>query len=180
MREPRPSRGHGRPLAESAHRLDVADLWRAGWMVPGQTAGGRLAQDGSVDARVDLSGQVLPQVRLTDFRTGYERAQVIRLTSTRSAIGTARWWLVCPATGRRVRVLYRLPGQEQFAGRRSLGITYLSQRQTDAARAMARATSARRCLCAAPSGSGSASPVRPRGMHASTYARLLAVVAQAP
>jgi len=48
----------------------------------------------------------------------------IRLTSSKTGNGGARYWFFCPKCNRRVGVLYRLPGSNSFGCRRCLKLQY--------------------------------------------------------
>ena len=95
----------------------------------------------------------------------------IFLTWTRCNYGGRRPWFVCPGCHSRVAVLYG--GRSLFACRRCYGLAYESQRENDCYRALRRAQTIRMRL----GGTGSMAeefPAKPKGMHWSTYLRLVA------
>jgi hypothetical protein len=96
--------------------------------------------------------------------------QSIALGSTPCHLGGARTWAHCPACDRRVAILLARPGG-LFGCRACTRVTYASTRASAFSRACRRARKNRRRLrgstaLAAPF------PPRPRGMWASTYARI--------
>lgn len=58
-----------------------------------------------------------------------------RLVSTPCNFGGCRWWIICPATGRRVVKLYLPNGGRRFLSRAAYRLPYQSQRETAAGRA---------------------------------------------
>jgi hypothetical protein len=60
---------------------------------------------------------------------------IVLLTATRPHLGGRRWWFTCPGErdgepcGRRVRVLYMLPGDQQPGCRLCLRLTYASRQR---------------------------------------------------
>jgi hypothetical protein len=99
------------------------------------------------------------------------------LVSTQPNYGGRRWWFVCPrivsgrVCGRRVRKLFRAPGEEYFACRQCCDLRYASQREDNMRRALSKAQAIRLRL------GGSAAmddefPPKPKRMRWKTY-RLL-------
>lgn len=54
--------------------------------------------------------------------------QMIALTAFPQHFGGHRWWMRCPVTGEKVRILYLSPGSDRFAGRKALGLAYRVER----------------------------------------------------
>jgi hypothetical protein len=104
--------------------------------------------------------------------------QRVLLTRTRCHFGGTRAWFRCGRCGRRAAVLYLAIGFG-FACRRCLGLTYRSQSETVANRAISKARKLRVRLGGGPSLLDPL-PDKPPRMHRRTYYRLLfkAIVAQ--
>jgi hypothetical protein len=108
-----------------------------------------------------------------DRRYGQLVEQSVSLTWTQCALGGRRPWFLCPTCSRRVALLYSSGGW--FACRHCRGLAYASQSETPTLRWIRRTRKIRMRL-----GGGFSFaepfPEKPRGMHASTYWRLRAVV----
>jgi hypothetical protein len=173
-----------RLTVEECCALDVVFVMRECATGPGAIHSGTLhwssSRTGTVTNRV---GYVIDMnnahVRLHYTFRSEERSQRIELVSTVPNYGGLRWWFLCPAWVqgraclRRVRKLYLVPGAGMFACRCCCRLSYTSQREDGANRALAKAQAIRRRL----GGSGSMSelfPGRPKGMWRRTYARLRA------
>lgn len=59
----------------------------------------------------------------------------VALVATPCRFGGRRWWIICPATGRRVVNLYLPNGGRRFLSRAAYGLAYQSQRETVTGRA---------------------------------------------
>lgn len=70
-----------------------------------------------------------PELSLSFAVNGASVAQRIHLAATRPRFGGARWWFVCPVTGRRARVLFLPPGRSRFGSRLAYRLTYQSRRE---------------------------------------------------
>jgi len=104
------------------------------------------------------------QVLSVKFQVGLnEQAQDILIARTRCALGGSRPWLVCPVCKGKKVVLYWL--HSTFQCRSCGSIAYLSQSKEVFGRTWRRQRRMERRL--GPDGS------RPRGMHCSTYMRIL-------
>jgi hypothetical protein len=108
-----------------------------------------------------------------DYRTGeqHEIDDRVRLVATRPPFGGQRWWLVCPAEGRRVRKLFLPLGRRRFRSRYAYRLAYASQREAVHDRATRRARKLRRRLGGNPADDGD--PEKPPWMRWATYARLV-------
>jgi hypothetical protein len=94
--------------------------------------------------------------------------QVIALTLTQQNFGGRRWWMVCPITGQRARILHLRPGDDRFASREALELAYRSERLTHFDRPFERMFRAQRKLGRA-AGLG-VEVTRPKGMWRRTFA----------
>lgn len=126
-----------RPVVEDALKLDFGFVRRMGGY-SGQLWWSR------GDERVATIGWALnlgAECLTLNYVVGAERRPVeqsIRLTTTRPHFGGIRWWMVCPATGRRAAKLYKYPGCDLFVSREALGMAYQSQREDALDRAIRR------------------------------------------
>src|SRR3954469_5559141 len=127
-------RRHGRParvpLVEQGLTLNIDQLVKARFLIPGSRTSGRVdwtfGRTGQPAGAVRYESQLaLPNayLRLTfavsDPVRGesHSTEQEIRLTTTRPRLGGVRWWFICPQSGARVGRLHLPPGSSQFAGR---------------------------------------------------------------
>ncbi len=88
--------------------------------------------------------------------------------------GRARWWWVCPATGRRAARLYLPVGGARFLSRQAYGLAYASQREDEIARAHRRAARLHGLLGSPRRPAFGDTPPRPKWMRRATYERLAA------
>jgi hypothetical protein len=97
----------------------------------------------------------------------------VQLVATTCHYGGERYWFICPAVncGKRVAKLYL--GDKYFACRQCYQLTYQSQRETKDDRASRRAEKIRAKLDWQP-GIINLPGDKPKGMHWSTYLRLMA------
>jgi len=129
----------GATLIEDCFALDLARLMRLGPIREGMAAHGELTWSrdgqriGAIRFRLDLrdteSATLMFRYQLrATHQQRPEISQMIRLTHTRPNFGGLRWWMRCPVTGERVRVLYLEPGGERFASRNAIGLNYRVER----------------------------------------------------
>lgn len=153
------------------HRIAAHGLTMAGAPFNWQwTRGGeRVAW---IDARVlrDEAGAAL----ILNYRAnGAPMCDRIRLESSPCRFGGARWFALCPKTGRRVSYLYL--GLAGALSRHAYGLAFDSQRESALDRSLRRRDKALAKM-------KSDSPLkldRPKGMHLRTYGRaLFAVIAE--
>lgn len=170
----------GKRLVEDCLALDLARLMRLGPICDGMAAHGEFlwsidgAKIGAVRFRLDLR---FPEAATLDLNfqvtpgNGGTRkiSQRVFLCSTRPNFGGRRWWMRCPISGKRVRVLYLLPGEEKFAGRSALNLSYRIERVSQFDRPFEKMFRAQRKL-GAPQCLG-ATIERPKGMWRRTFAR---------
>jgi len=97
--------------------------------------------------------------------------QRIRLVCTVPNYGGRRWWMVGPRSGCRVAKLHLPPGEFEFASRKEWGLSYRSQRTTNADRPFDKLSRLQRSL-GCPEG-WHFPLVRPKGMWKRTYDRHL-------
>lgn len=126
-----------RPVVEDGLTLDFGFLRRLGgrsgtlwWSCRGE----RIA---AISWGLDLAAEILT----LNYVVGDERRPIeqrIRLTTTRPHFGGIRWWMACPATGRRVAKLHKYAGCDRFVSREALGMAYRSQREDVMDRALRR------------------------------------------
>lgn len=96
----------------------------------------------------------------------------LTLVTTRLHFGGARWWFLCPATGRRCGKLFLPNGGRRFLSRQAYGLGYRSQRAGRMERMQARIGK----LCRRLGGEWSVSPCdlppKPKWMRWATYRRI--------
>jgi hypothetical protein len=175
-------RSGGKPLKEHALVIDLALLFRKGWLREGCTGfRHRLTweRDGQPHASIsydfDLRDPDNASLTLNysrqrhgeDWRTETQR---IRLTYTRPPYGGRRWWMICPVRAERIGKLYLPAGGDIFAGRTAWRLAYRSQRAAGRDRAFERLFRLQRRLGGRE---GWEEPLsRPKGMWRRTYERL--------
>ncbi|WMS45250.1 hypothetical protein RDV64_23240 (plasmid) [Acuticoccus sp. MNP-M23] len=165
--------------------LDLDKLVRDGLVRPGGWRGSlhwRAVQTREERASADYTAHLDAETgtgtfelryRLTDHRDNrHDIHQRIELEGCPQRFGGWRWHFRCPATGRRCRKLYLLPGGHYFAARQAWNARYRSQQQAPYDRAIDQAHKLRRRL-GAPTPIGDFVP-KPRGMHGHTFERHLA------
>lgn len=166
-----------RDTVEETIGLDVRYLARNGMLRPGRhsihwSRGDR--PSGSIGLWVTDAGPMPGAITLEyrERRAGGEWRDVsegIALEWTDCHYGGSRPWLICPACGGRVAILYG--GGVGFACRKCWRLVYQSQRETAGGRGLGKAQAIRRRL------GGSANmtlpfPPKPPRMHWRTYWRL--------
>ncbi len=149
--------------ADEVRSLNIRSLPQAGALAVGSSVSVRWSSGACLSAMANAD-----RLRV-QWRGG--AVHDVLLTATPQPFGGIRHWLVCPVCGRRRGVLYW--SSRLWACRGCLGITYPSQREAGANRALRREQEIRRRL------GGSTNilepfPERPKGMHHTTYRRLVA------
>ena len=176
-------RRSGKPVVEDCLKLDLAWLMRLGPISDGQAGSGKVswsiggALAGSMQFRLDLcdiASACLTIVYRRPPDSGRENVmrQTIRLAATPQPFGGHRWWMRCPVTGGRVRVLYMPPGGDCFASRGAWGLAYASERLSPFDRPFEKLFRLQRKLKCPQS--WAAVPLRPKGMWWRTYGRRMA------
>jgi len=173
---------YGRPTADESRRLDIAWMFRRGYLVDGRHMSGSLSWSrgdmpaGSIGYSCNLSdpddATLVLNYPFTDDRTGQKSdyTQRIRLIYTQPHYGGKRWWMHCPSDGARVGKLYMPPGGKSFASRKVWRLGYQSQRNTRRDAVFERLFRVQKKL-GCPQ--GWEMPIRrPKGMHRRTYERL--------
>jgi hypothetical protein len=181
--------GHrkGKPLAEDCLSLDLAWLMRLGPIRTGQGGNGEInwSVDGHTIAalRFRLDLRAIGTARLILFYSvvtpeGQRKPirQMIALTARPQHFGGLRWWMRCPVTGERVRVLYLPPECAHFASREALGLAYRVERLSRFDRPFEKLFRTQRRL-GGRQGLGAGSE-RPKGMWQQTFARHVADLAK--
>ena len=159
----------GRPLVEASARLRVSDLRGPfGWCSHDVEA-----PDGTViRCRVEVGDATWLQVEHWPAGARWAATSyAVSLIPTPQHLGGVRWRFLCPNGFGPCGALYLPPGGGRLASRQALGLAHASQRQRAPARAAARADRLRRDI-------GGSEPFRPKGMHAATFARRLALLAR--
>lgn len=176
-------RKSNRPVAEDCLALDLAKLMRLGPIGEGVLARGEYVWSiegvriAAVQFRLDLRSSEAATLDLdfhgeTRERGGQEISQTIFLCHTQPNFGGRRWWMRCPVTGERARVLYRVPSGIEFAGRSALNLGYRVERLGHFDRPfeklfrLHRKFGALECLGSIPE--------KPKGMWKRTWARHIA------
>jgi hypothetical protein len=175
----RPAYG-GRPTCEGCRSVDVrrwhrerrlkaGECFIASWCRNGEPAGKMVVRavfDAIILIKSRRNGQGRPQ-------PSFQRVPIVW---TECHLGGERPWFLCEGfsagrrCGRRAAVLYEAGGV--FACRHCCRLAYTSQRETPLYRSMRRARKIRARLGASPS-LADALPGKPKGMHRTTYQRLL-------
>jgi hypothetical protein len=175
----RPAYG-GRQTCESLRSIDVRRWHREGRLKAGElfatswSCGGE--EVGRVFVRVEDDAVILITARQRPRGKPEPLIQRVPITRSPCHLGGSRLWFHCQAftdglgCGRRVAILY--DGGHLFACRHCCRLAYTSQHETPLYRSMRRARKIRARLGASPS-LADALPTKPKGMHASTYRRLL-------
>ncbi|MEJ7927047.1 hypothetical protein WG908_09795 [Sphingobium sp. AN641] len=167
-------------LVEDCLALDLAWLLRLASIRAGQAGNGEIKWTldgealGSLCFRLDLRtaetarlilcyALATPDGRRTPMR------QVITLAALPQHLGGQRWWLRCPVTGERARVLYLPQEGDRFASRKALGLAYRVERLNRFDRPFEKLFREQRKLHGVQ-GLGADLP-RPKGMWIQTYTR---------
>lgn len=164
----------GKPTTDDMRALDVRQLHRAGVLTPGNVCGWNWLRNGQTTATVTIctrTDHVVVSYQQS-WRGGPWQAykNTIKLAWTACHYGGQRPWWLCPSCGRRVALLYC--GQGCYACRKCFDLAYRSQRETDEDLAIRRARAIRARL-GWPPGILQLPGGKPKGMHWSTYLRLV-------
>lgn len=125
----------GKRLVEDCLTLDLAWLMRLAPIGAGQAGNGKIkwSRDGDVigwaQFRLDLLETEKARLLLRFCPAGHGSGreptrQAIALTTVPQHLGGYRWWLHCPVTGERARVLYLPPDGDRFASRKAWRLVY--------------------------------------------------------
>lgn len=160
-------RSDSRSRTSSYHEFDVRRWQRSGVLLAGKSFADRYWKI-DVSPYPDVSDT--PYYAIVSSQPGVEF--VLRLDWTRCNYGGMRAWFRCPSRncGRRVAILYSTG--VGFACRHCLGLAYDSQQECTRRRRFSRARAIRMKLGGSPS-LADPFPAKPKGMHWSTYYRLL-------
>jgi hypothetical protein len=171
----------GRPTVEDGLTINLALLFRRGWVRDGAMGFPRLTWScqgdtvATIQCFFDLTDADNAHLVLTYTRTPYDHRppekveQRIHLTWTHPTYGGRRWWMHCPRTGRRVAKLHLPPGGDRFASRLAWRLPYRSQRSAHRDRPFDRLFRLQRKL---GSDEGWEAGLRkPKGMWSRTYER---------
>jgi hypothetical protein len=154
--------------------LDIREMRRTGWLVPGQVGVTRWRRGDreTVPVRFEILGfrEFASEVRLS-YRVSSERIDyLVHVSWSPCNFGGQRPWWICPGIdcGRRVAVIY---GNRYFLCRHCHDLAYQSTREPTHALKLRKAQKSIQQM----GGSGSILnplPGKPRGMHHRTYRRL--------
>jgi hypothetical protein len=100
--------------------------------------------------------------------------QRVELTRLACGFGRGQWFWLCPATGRRVRLLYLPNGGTRFLSRAAYGLRWLTTCSTPLAKSHMRLARIAKKLGAEYRGFTREPPPRPKWMRWWTYERLAA------
>ena len=165
----------GKDTTSDMRSLDVRNLQRNGWLMPGRVSNltwtRRGVESASMSVRTEVDCVILKYRHRRDSGEWKQEEYPVWLEWTGCNLGGKRAWFLCPARecGRRVAILF---GGSIFACRHCHKLAYECQRESDGDRAMNRADTIRRRL---GWGAGIANPIgdKPKGMHWRTFERLL-------
>jgi hypothetical protein len=175
----RPAYG-GRRTCEGSRSIDVRRWHREGRLNAGQCFIASWTRDGEPAGRMVVRAVHGAIILIKPRPVGQGRIQPsfqrVSVAWTGCHLGGERPWFVCGGVsagrrcGRRAAILY--DGGGVFACRNCYRLAYASQQETALYRSLRRARKIRARLGASPS-LADALPTKPRGMHTSTYRRLL-------
>ena len=163
--------GAGRPgwlgKAEHCLRLDVRVWKRKGSLHSGSSGSWSWTNASTGQERGSIGYHAVNNaVKLSYSVDDSPRAQCIGIEVTACHFGGTRPWFVCPVRGERVAVLFLRAGR--FACRHCQRLAYASQSEDELARTWRRQRKAEDRL--------GEHWLRPKGMHHSTYERLIEVI----
>ena len=169
-----------KPTVEDGFTLNLYRLIRGDIVRPGASDSGSITWYGldskkstaSVGYESDLRDQYEASIRLLYSVAGDSQDYKIQLTCTVPEYGGRRWWFVCPVLKVKVAKLYLPAGEKIFASRGAFRLAYTSQNLSREDRLINKAHALRRRLGGKP-GSCNPIPERPKGMHDTTYRRIV-------
>lgn len=169
-----------RPHIESALCLDLSRLIRMGSVVPNCRTSGvlRWTRGSACIASIGYHARLTEEsgVLTLSYRVnGQEAKDVIRLSSVANHYGGRNWFMHCPATGRRARMLYKWSGLQHFRHREAIRPrpTYASQRDSGTDRINRQRWALRRRMGDLVSDLFD-DPIKPKWMRLKTYGRYAA------
>lgn len=165
--------GRGALRTDYFLKLDLASLKRLKMMRPGSSGSMTWTRGSEAVGTIGLT-VLSDRVRLSYRHKPYggdweEISETIFLTGTDAGFGGRRKWFVCPSCSRRVRILY---GGRLYRCRKCRGATYESQYDPHFHACHNRIRRLRKRLRDFEGDTWAPLPVRPKGMHRSTYAEL--------
>lgn len=174
MGGPNSGRSGGKTCTDDMRSLDVRRLHREGLLIAGNTFGRTWTHRGRE------VGSILINVEENHVQLCYRQSwrggpwtdcvNTVMLDWSDCHFGGRRPWWFCPSCGCRVALLYS--GRGRYACRHCFQLAYRSQRETQEDLAARRANRIRDRL-GWPRGVLNPQGERPKGMHMSTYYRLL-------
>ena len=121
-------------LAEDCLILSIFDLMKDRSVIAGVVSSGtfKWVMGANVLAEIgyeaDLRTINHANLRLRYNRDGMDHDYYVWLSTTSVHFGGHRWWMHCPATGRRVGKLFLPENEGRFASRQAYSLTYKSCR----------------------------------------------------
>jgi hypothetical protein len=156
------------------NRIDLVYLRKQGWLEPSRRYSLGWTMGDEPSGRIQYLAYA--NYLLLDFKVReYDEEkwtpvrQTVHFDQTPTHFGGQRRWFLCPGCDRRCRILY---GGARFFCRKCYRLSYRSQSEDSAQRAISRTQATRRRL----GGSESIDdyfPPKPKGMHWKTYNRLV-------
>lgn len=175
------SGGHnhrGRPTVEQCRRLSIKEIKPAGILQPGTKAVWNIADDIHVDLST-YEGQIV--LKVTDSRQQPSRvySKFVGVEKHRRPFGGFQHYFACPDCGRRCTCLFFYSCH--FACRRCYRLPYQSQRLRTCFRLQAKARKVEALLSgeSLDDCTGLDIPPKPKGMHTTTYERLILAIERA-
>ncbi len=158
--------------------FNINALAKAGYLKDGRYLGGgwEWSRNGEKIASIgftsDLTDINNPHIKLNYTITKHDDEKVpieykVKLTKTYPNYGGVRYWFICPHTGRRVAKLYIGAGSNYFTSRHAYGLKYESQSESYHDRVLSKKWRLQKKL------GGDRYYIKPKGMHQTTYQRLL-------
>ncbi len=172
----------GRPVADTALKVDLTWMLRNHKAAPGQFVRGSLAWNcrgepsGNISYSCDMrdpdDAWIELRFTVTTRSTGERRnyVQRVQLSFTVPPFGGKRWWMHCPVNGSRAGILYCPRGADTFASRKAWRLGYQSQRQSGSDKIFERLFRLQSKL-GGEQGWGAGPGRRPKGMWHRTYER---------
>lgn len=161
----------GKRTTQGRNHLDVRRLQRDGLLLPGTRFESTWTRNGQANGgiRVWVNADRVRLIYRHGGDTGQDMDYPVMLSRTPCHYGGERVWWLCPCCGKRVAILY---SGKVFSCRHCQQLAYASDRVAKSDKPYRRANKVRARL---GWGGGVASPMgdKPKGMHWTTYLRLL-------
>ncbi len=166
---------------EEALDLDLAVLNARGHLKPFAVCSGSYSwtysRTGELSGSIDYTVRTEANCGVVEFRykivsngNGEDLRYQVALETTRPHLGGVRWWFRCPLSGNRARVLYKIVGQDLFACREALGLSYHCRNESVQDRMWRRSQKILKRIGVGRSTSAEFAS-KPKGMHWRTFER---------